>query len=184
MYTYSDCRARQSSRLLAQSYHRDPDPRILSILFHRHRKAVFHLCRTYLKHRMEAEDAMMEVFEHLPAYLERYRIRYFYSWLIRFTRNYCLKMLARRRQAWIGGESASIEEEISLEGRLQRERRIEQLYRGLEQLKRQQRDCLLGFYFEELSYREIALELQLSSKAVKSHIQNGKRNLRKFMLQY
>ncbi len=45
-------------------------------------------------------------------------------------------------------------------------------------LKNNQKMCLGMFYLEGKSYADIAMELNFSLKDVKSHIQNGKRNLK------
>jgi RNA polymerase sigma-70 factor (ECF subfamily) len=45
-------------------------------------------------------------------------------------------------------------------------------------LKYNQRLCLKMFYLEGKSYADISYELNFSLKEVKSHIQNGKRNLK------
>ena len=52
------------------------------------------------------------------------------------------------------------------------------LKKCLEKLKEEQRKCVSLFYYEELCYKEIAEELNLEEKKVKSYIQNGKRNLK------
>lgn len=182
MYTFSDCCTRQSSRVLAQQYYQLANTQILAILYRRHRQAVFQLCLSYLNHRIEAEDATMEIFEFLQGHLKRYRIRYFHSWLMRFSRNHCLRRLEQRRQ-YILPRNISLWEDAQPEIRSWKEQKIEQLHRAMDQLKRQQRDCLLGFYFEEKSYKEIARSLHLSPGAVKSHLQNGKRNLRNLLIQ-
>ncbi|PHN05203.1 RNA polymerase sigma factor [Flavilitoribacter nigricans] len=182
MYSYSDCQARQSSRLLAQTYYQRADTRILAILFHRYRASVFRICCSYLNNRMEAEDATMEIFEMLPDQLGRYRIRNFSYWFRQFSRNHCRRRLRRQPPRIWSNAFGPLSEEQSSEAKLRMEKRIEQLYLGLDQLKQPQRNCIVGYYFEELSYREIAQKLELSTKAVKSHIQNGKRNLRNFCL--
>jgi RNA polymerase sigma-70 factor (ECF subfamily) len=48
----------------------------------------------------------------------------------------------------------------------------------IERLKDEQQQCIRLFYFEERSYKEIAVALKLEEKKVKSFIQNGKRNLK------
>jgi len=60
-------------------------------------------------------------------------------------------------------------DEINLEGALKK---------CLENLKQEQQKCIQLFYYEKKSYREIAEELQLEEKKIKSFIQNGKRNLK------
>jgi RNA polymerase sigma-70 factor (ECF subfamily) len=48
----------------------------------------------------------------------------------------------------------------------------------IEKLKDEQRNCIQQFYFENRCYNEIAINLHLDEKKVKSHLQNAKRNLK------
>jgi RNA polymerase sigma-70 factor (ECF subfamily) len=52
------------------------------------------------------------------------------------------------------------------------------LLSAMEQLGESQRKCIELFYLEEISYKEVSIMTGLSMNEVKSHIQNGKRNLR------
>lgn len=58
----------------------------------------------------------------------------------------------------------------------------ETTYKNLEEaikkLKDEQRICIELFYLQEKSYKEVADQTGLSMLNVKSHIQNGKRNLK------
>lgn len=54
----------------------------------------------------------------------------------------------------------------------------DRLQECLQKLRLQQRQCIELFYFEELCYQDISLQLKLDLKKVKSYIQNGKRNLK------
>ena len=49
------------------------------------------------------------------------------------------------------------------------------------QLKREQRTTLECFYFEDLSYADIAERLSLSPGKVRSHLQNGRKRLKHLM---
>ena len=53
---------------------------------------------------------------------------------------------------------------------------------ALHQLKEEQLQCITLFYLEKKSYQEITEQTGFSLLKVKSHIQNGKRNL-KIMLE-
>jgi len=55
---------------------------------------------------------------------------------------------------------------------------MEALKKCIEELKLEQKLCVTLFYLEEKCYQEIAEELNFELKKVKSHIQNGKRNLK------
>ena len=48
----------------------------------------------------------------------------------------------------------------------------------IEKLKENREKCIRQFYFENRCYNEIAGNLDLDEKKVKSHLQNGKRNLK------
>ncbi|MFX4593062.1 sigma factor-like helix-turn-helix DNA-binding protein, partial [Acinetobacter baumannii] len=52
------------------------------------------------------------------------------------------------------------------------------LEQSLPSLQTDQRTCVTLFYLEKKSYQEISMATGLSLLQVKSHIQNGKRNLR------
>jgi RNA polymerase sigma-70 factor (ECF subfamily) len=48
----------------------------------------------------------------------------------------------------------------------------------IEKLKDEQKKCIMQFYFEDKCYNEIAKNLSIDENKVKSHLQNGKRNLK------
>jgi RNA polymerase sigma-70 factor (ECF subfamily) len=48
----------------------------------------------------------------------------------------------------------------------------------IERLKEEQKKCIRQFYFENRCYNEIAADLDMDVKKVKSYLQNGKRNLK------
>jgi len=49
---------------------------------------------------------------------------------------------------------------------------------AMEKLPKQQRVCIKLFYEKRKSYKQIATELGIDEKNVKSALQNGKRNLK------
>ena len=48
----------------------------------------------------------------------------------------------------------------------------------IERLKEEQKKCIRQFYYENKCYNEISENMDLDEKKVKSHLQNGKRNLK------
>jgi RNA polymerase sigma-70 factor (ECF subfamily) len=54
----------------------------------------------------------------------------------------------------------------------------EALKQCIEKLKREQKECIVLFYYNEKCYQEISDKLKLPLGKVKSFIQNGKRNLK------
>lgn len=70
------------------------------------------------------------------------------------------------------GFSQAVEKEISLN----------HMEQALNSLNHEQKLCVTLFYLEKQSYQQISSTTGYSSMQVKSHIQNGKRNL-KIMMQ-
>ncbi|MEN9292007.1 MAG: hypothetical protein RLZZ357_1851, partial [Bacteroidota bacterium] len=78
----------------------------------------------------------------------------------------------------VGAASDEAQEEL-----LWKEQQLDLLEKVMEQLKPVQKECIHLFFIEQLSYEEIMNKTQLSFKEVKSHLQNGKRNLKIMMEQ-
>lgn len=166
-------------------YYRQQDPLIISTLFRRHYRQVYQDCLAYLGYPVEAEDATMEVFELLHHHLRRYQIRRFSQWLAVLCRNHCTrrKREAARRSSRLDSFARHylVTANATTNGKQEMERHYQCLYAGLGTLKESQRHCILHFYFGEQSYRQIANTLGHSRKEVKSHLENGRRNLRNYL---
>ncbi|MEM7512472.1 MAG: sigma-70 family RNA polymerase sigma factor [Bacteroidota bacterium] len=175
---------------LVSHYQADGDPACVGELFQRYTHLLFLTCMKYLKNEEESEDAVMSIFEKLLVDLKRYEVKKFRYWLHTVTRNHCLMLLEKRKQAFKkqtefqhshkhhnGMDSLElISEEI-----LTRESNIEELERALEKLGKEQKECITLFYLQRKKYQEVADITGYSLKQVKSYIQNGKRNLKKHL---
>ena len=60
--------------------------------------------------------------------------------------------------------------------------RVRDLNEAIGRLNPTQQTCICLFYLEKKSYKEIAATTGFDMKKVKSHIQNGKRNLKKLLV--
>ncbi len=56
--------------------------------------------------------------------------------------------------------------------------RMKRLEECIERLREEQKSCIMMFFYEGCSYREISGRLGMEENKVKSYIQNGKRNIR------
>jgi RNA polymerase sigma-70 factor (ECF subfamily) len=63
----------------------------------------------------------------------------------------------------------------------EKERMLKALENGVQLLNDHQRKCIELFYLKEKSYQEVAEQTGFSLNEVKSHIQNGKRNLKNYL---
>ena len=166
---------------LVKAYKETSDPAILGTLYKRHSHSVFGLCLSYLKNRHDSEDALMEIFETLGKKLELYNIEHFESWLYFVSRNYCLKKFQKKlryKEEDISQISGDVFMEFQEESDHNTERKLEVLSDAMDQLKEHQRQCVVLFYLENKSYKEIEAITPYSLKDIKSFIQNGKRNLK------
>lgn len=64
---------------------------------------------------------------------------------------------------------------------LEKDKTLDKLAVALQQLNNEQQQCITLFYLEKKSYQDITGETGFSIMQVKSHIQNGKRNLKIIM---
>jgi RNA polymerase sigma factor (sigma-70 family) len=166
---------------LVQLYRKSGDVKHLGTLFKRYSGVILGVCMKYLKNHAEAEDAVMEIFEKLHLDLKRTEIDYFRGWLYTVARNHCLMKL---RKAGLDVEFpedlppiAATEDDFDVE----KEASLQQLEQALPHLKDEQRQCIDLFYLQEKSYKQVAVETGFTLNEVKTHIQNGKLNLKKLM---
>lgn len=129
----------------------------------------------------DAEDLTQQVFlaahQHLDQLRDRERAR---SWLLSITRNHFLKSLRRQRPT----DSTSLQLEVEQIAQADRHSEIdeEQLQVALQELTDDYRSVLLMFYFEEMSYREIAEQLDVAIGTVMSRLSRAKGQLRQKIL--
>ena len=170
---------------LLQRYYAEANNELLGILLQRYTMLLLGVCMKYLKNEDDAKDAVQQVFLKVINDLPKYKVEYFKSWLYMVAKNHCLMKLRDKgkqpselQEQFMGGAedaegfTQAIEKEVSLN-------HMEQALNGLNS---EQRVCVTLFYLEKQSYQQIAERTGYSSMQVKSHIQNGKRNL-KIMMQ-
>jgi RNA polymerase sigma-70 factor (ECF subfamily) len=165
-------------------YRSKGDLEILGELYKRYMVLVYGVCMKYLKNRDDSQDAVMQIFETLFRDIPRFEIRNFKSWLYGVSRNHCLMKLrkdvaARNRHNQIASgvfmESTAILHPIEETDDVDLQERLKVC---MEQLKEEQRQCIELFFYQQRCYKEIAAALHYDENKVKSHIQNGKRNLK------
>lgn len=157
---------------------------VLGELYTRYMHLVYGVCLKYLRNREDAQDAVMQIFEKLIGTLQNHEVRNFKNWLYVLTRNHCLMVLRSKKAEDNRIVTDDFDKEF-MESReelhpLDRDDGIAEkaLSDCIAHLKKEQRDCVELFYFQKLCYEEIARKLSLEVKNVKSHLQNGKRNLK------
>lgn len=154
-----------------------PNNAIMGEYYLRYGHLVMGVALKYLKNTSDAEDMAMIIFEKLPEKLAKHSINNFKSWLYSVVKNECLMRL--RKKDFASSEFISeLEQKDELQEVILLERQLEILEQSIEALNEEQQICIRMFYLEKKSYQEIANEIKLDTKKIKSAIQNGKRNLK------
>lgn len=172
----------RSDQELLEQFYADQDNEWLGVLLQRYTLLLLGVCMKYLKNEEEAKDSVQQVFLKVIQELHKYKVEYFKSWLYMVAKNHCLMKL-RERQGKITAAindrlMARPEEETDLQSFLQNDHALELLEVSLKELDTGQQQCVTLFYLQKKSYQQISDETGYTMLQVKSHIQNGKRNLK------
>ncbi len=165
------------------NYLQSNDSQCIGELYNRYSHLVLGLCIKYLKNKDDASDMVITIFTGLMSDLKKHKISYFKSWLYVYSKNSCL-MALRKRQSELKKE-LDLKENFTLimdfsnpEHLIEKETQINQLENAIFQLNKEQKVCIELFYLQNKSYQEIEKLTGYTNNEVKSHIQNGKRNLK------
>ena len=181
---------------LAAGFRESGNPDLLGALYARYLELVYGVCLQYLRDGGRAEDAAMDIYEQLHVKLREHAVDHFRPWLYRLARNHCL-MILRRSASHLTRDSVSVptyagadladmqigdllhQDGDDGDAALARERDLDALEACREELSAEQATCIRRFYLEGASYQTIAEERGLPVGRVRSHLQNGRRNLKK-----
>ena len=179
---------RTDEELLA-AYREKGDMRLIGDLYTRYSKKVFGACLFYFRDRHQSADAVMAIFEKLIAVLRTQEVQSFKGWLSFVVRNHCISELRKKKSGRLLPESylefeiietdATTEQHLAL---VAHDQLLEHLQEALPTLPETQRTCVDLFYLQNKSYQEIAAVTGYTDGAVRSYIQNGKRNLKLYIL--
>lgn len=171
---------------LVARYQRSGDKQLVGVLYKRYTGFVFAVCLKYLRSRTESEDAVMQIFEKLFGDLKSHSVQNFKSWLYTVAKNHCLHIIRdkKREQVVVDAGKNNHPQLVEMSQNMYHdnedllEQRLGKLEHMLPNLSEEQRICIELFYLKQKSYSEVASITGFTLGQVKSHIQNGKRNLR------
>ena len=174
---------------LIVQYKTDGDNTYVGELYERYVHLVFGTCMKYLKDTEKSHDAVMHIFEKLLTDLRKHEIQYFKGWLHMVAKNHCLMQLRSEKNVLekaaeiksYHGPVVELETTLHPDTIQERERHLDLLEMAIEQLNPEQKTCVRLFFLKDKSYEEIAAQTGFELKAVKSYLQNGKRNLKIYM---
>jgi RNA polymerase sigma factor (sigma-70 family) len=173
-------------KTLIDRFRKRKDKDALGTLFLRYMELVYGVCLKYLGQPAAAQDAVMDIYEHINRKLPGHQVENFSGWLYMVSKNHCLQKLRKKNNFLTvslddpfvqnGKEAHQEDEDFEL---FITEDIGDQLHDCINQLTEKQQQCIRMFYFEKRSYAEICEHTSQSMDQVRSNIQNGRRNLKK-----
>lgn len=173
----------QSEQDLLAAYRKTGDLQLLGKLYQPYMPLIYGLCLKYYKDTAKSEDAVMQIFEALITKLRVHEVSHFKGWLYTLARNHCLMDLRiANRIKEVDIDEHLVESDAFMHqydtGNTMPEEQLVRMETCLAELNEEQQRCVRLFYLEQKCYKEVAEITGYDLNKVKSHIQNGKRNLR------
>ena len=170
-----------SDKELIAGYKETGDMAVLGELYQRYMDLVYGVCLKYYKDPETAKDSVMQNFEDLVSKLKKYDVDNFKGWLHQVAKNHCLMQLRTPRNlktVELKSELVHNEENVHLNGVLDKEENFKKLEYCLGTLTNDQQAAIRLFYLEGKCYNEIVEITGQEWNQVRSFIQNGRRNLK------
>lgn len=166
---------------LVALYKQSGDLALLGELYQRYMELVYGVCLKYFKEPETAKDSVMQIFEELVSKLKKHEVDNFKGWLHQVAKNHCLMQLRTPKNLKIvefKTELVQSEENVHLNGVLEKEENFNKLEYCLGTLTEDQQKAIRLFYLEGKCYNEIVEITGQQWNQVRSLIQNGRRNLK------
>ena len=157
---------------------------VLGELYQRYMELVYGVCLKYFKEPETAKDSVMQIFEELVSKLKKHEVENFKGWLHQVAKNHCLMQLRTPKNLKIvefKSDFVQSEENVHLNGVLEKEENFKKLEICLGTLTDEQRTAIKLFYLDGKCYNEIVETTGHDWNQVRSLIQNGRRNLKNCM---
>jgi RNA polymerase sigma-70 factor (ECF subfamily) len=171
----------QTDKELVTLYKQSEDLAVLGELYQRYMELVYGVCLKYFKETERAKDSVMLIFEELVSKLKKHEVDNFRAWLHQLAKNHCLMQLRTPRNlktVEFNTEIVQSEENVHLNGELEKEENFEKLEYCLTTLTPEQEQVIRLFYLGNKCYNEIVEITGHEWNQVRSFIQNGRRNLK------
>jgi len=151
-------------------------------LYRRYSPKVYGKCITMLNNEAEAADAVQDIFEKVLLRIGSFRRdSKFGTWLFTITNNYCIDLLRKRKRLRnkVGDMPEADVEDIVEEADWLQEQSPAAIRHILENLSELDRVALVLMYMDELSVKEIAVQMGLQESATKMRLKRARQRAKK-----
>ena len=162
---------------------KDGDQTAYAELMDRYREPVFYMLLKMIKNNDDADDLTIEAFGKAFNRLDQYSPSYAFStWLFKIASNNCIDFIRKKRvqltsmdhaYSNVNGESVGIQvesESMDPAEVIMKKQKVIMMREVVSKLKPRYRELIEKRYFEELSYDEIAEEMDLPLGTVKAQL--------------
>ncbi len=173
-------KARQDYDLVHRAL--EGDEKAFARLLARYKDAIYFMLLKMVNNRSDAEDLTLEAFGKAFKNLHQYSPTYAFStWLFKIASNNCIDFLRKKKGMFVpidnSGEQSDNTDQIKIpskepdpEEKLIRKQKAILLRKVVRRLKPRYQTLVELRYFNEFSYEEIAIELQLPLGTVKAQL--------------
>lgn len=171
-----------SEQKLIKAYKEKKDAALVGELYEPYMPLVYGVSLKYLKDSHDADDALMSIYEIITKKLLTHKIDSFRPWLYVVAKNYCFDQLRKKNRNYQRKSEAEImySDQIYHPDSVQNDK-LDRLHLCIDKLKGNQKQIIQAFYFEKMSYKQIAQTHQIEWGKVRNLIQNGRRMLKNCM---
>ncbi|MDP5170829.1 MAG: sigma-70 family RNA polymerase sigma factor [Bacteroidia bacterium] len=152
-------------------------------LLKKYRKSVYYMLLKMVKNADDAEDLTQEAFAKAFNSIEKFDSKFAFStWLFRIATNNCIDFIRKKRVQTVsidapveGDDGSSMrfdvrDDDLDPNDALLKQQRKRYLSMAIERLPEKYRELVELRYFKELSYEEVANELQIPLGTVKAQL--------------
>ncbi len=159
------------------------DNKAFESLLKKYRKSVYYMLLKMVKNADDAEDLTQEAFAKAFNSIEKFDSKYAFStWLFRIATNNCIDFIRKKRVQTVsidqpveGDDGSNMRFDVKDENpdpnqKVQKKQRQHYLNMAIARLPEKYRVLVELRYFKELSYEEVAQELQIPLGTVKAQL--------------
>jgi RNA polymerase sigma factor (sigma-70 family) len=168
---------------------------VLEKLMNKYRKTVYYMMNKMVRHSDDAEDLTLEAFAKAFNKLDKYNFEFAFStWLFKIATNNAIDFLRKKRLVTVSIFSDN-EEQGSMGRIIQyksdwpnpeecfiKKERAAVIQNYLDKVRGQYKVILEKRYIDELSYEEIAIEMQMPMGSVKANISRAKEKFNQIIM--
>ena len=172
-----------SDEELLKKYKESSLPQFFGELYNRYIPLLYGVGLNYLQDANKAQDAVVQLYETLLQKINNYEIATFKTWIYSAMKNQCSQIgKSKKSENLINDfeiDFVESDEILNLLNEVDKnDERIPILKKCIKKLPVEQRVTILRFFYEDMSYLDIAESTHYGLEKVKNHIQKGKNNLK------